>query len=63
MKINLTFMDPPVCDTSTLVSCTIGIELHGADEDTTGTFNGVPSVQPVHMWAMQLPQNSPLRRN
>ena len=58
LTITMKYTDPPISDKSTLVSGMIGFELH-----TDDTFNGVPSVQPHHMWAMQLPEDSPLRRN
>eukprot|EP00977_Amphora_coffeiformis_P009323 scaffold2120_cov169-Amphora_coffeaeformis.AAC.5 len=57
MTVTMKYLDLPIGDEATLVSGMIGFELHGDD-----TFNGVPSVQPHHMWAMQLPLDSPLRR-
>lgn len=56
MKVTMKYLDPPVSDESTLVAGIMGFEAHEK------TYNGVPSLQPHHMWAMKLPVNSPLRR-
>jgi len=56
MKVTLTYLDPQISDMSTLQAGIMGFELHKE------TFNDVPSVKPHHMWALNLPANSPLRR-
>lgn len=57
MKITLDYEDPPLSDVCRLQTGIMGFTLHH------DTFNGVPSVQPHHMWALKLPADSPLRRD
>ena len=59
MTISLMYKQPPVSDESTLTAGLMGYEVH----DGAVTFNGVPSVQPHHMWAMKLPPKSKARRH
>ncbi|CAB9517568.1 expressed unknown protein [Seminavis robusta] len=56
MKVTMKWKQPPVDDKATLVAGIMGFEKHEE------TFNGVPSLQPNHMWAMKLKLSSPLRR-
>ena len=56
LKITKTYMKPNVSDEATLTTGIMGFEIHEKD-----TFNGVPSLQPHHMWALELPTGSPLR--
>lgn len=55
MTITFKYKDPPISDESTLIAGIMGFQLH------IDTFNGEPSLQPNHMWAMELPPDSPLR--
>jgi len=55
MVVTMKYKNPPVSGDSELVTGVMGFELFEE------TFNGVPSVQPHHMWAMTLPTGSPLR--
>ena len=50
------YLDNPVSEESELTAGLMGFEVH------ENTFNGVPSVQPHHMWAMTLRPDSPARR-
>mmetsp|Transcript_26075 Transcript_26075/g.44445 ORF Transcript_26075/g.44445 Transcript_26075/m.44445 type:complete len:246 (-) Transcript_26075:216-953(-) len=56
MKITKKYLSTQVSDEATLTAGILGFRIH--DEDT---FNGVPSLQPHHMWALKLPLESPLR--
>lgn len=58
MTISMTYMQPPITDECTLTAGLMGFQIH----DGKQTFNGVPSVQPHHMWAMKLPPCSKVRR-
>ena len=55
MKVTMKYKSPPVSDEARLVAGIMGYELH------QDTFNGIPALQPNHMWAMKLPAGSPLR--
>ena len=59
MKITLKYLNPPISDTATLTAGILGFQLHHEEKET---FNGVPSLQPHHMWALELPHGSPLLR-
>lgn len=56
MEVVMKYVSPPIKENAKLVSGIMGFRLH--DE---GTANGIPSVQPHHMWAMKLRPNSPAR--
>lgn len=57
LKITLATKNPPVSDEAHLVAGIVGFQLH-AD-----TPNQVPSLEPHHMWALVLSDDSPLRGN
>jgi len=57
MKLSLTYVTPIVTDSAELNAGIIGFTIHAPEN----TFNQVPSVELTHMWAMMLPENSPLR--
>eukprot|EP00521_Asterionellopsis_glacialis_P008889 CAMPEP_0195286040 /NCGR_PEP_ID=MMETSP0707-20130614/3651_1 /TAXON_ID=33640 /ORGANISM="Asterionellopsis glacialis, Strain CCMP134" /LENGTH=386 /DNA_ID=CAMNT_0040345631 /DNA_START=81 /DNA_END=1241 /DNA_ORIENTATION=- len=57
MKITLTYLNHPVSDDSELTAGIMGFNIHEKD-----TFNGIPSLQPHHMWALKIPPSSPLRK-
>lgn len=56
MKITKKYLEEEISDDANLTAGIMGFEIHMED-----TFNGVPSLQPHHMWALELPTNSPLR--
>jgi Domain of unknown function (DUF4419) len=58
MTVSMTYQQPPMSADSTLIAGLMGYTV----EPPKKTFNGVPSVQPHHMWAMKLPTDSPARR-
>jgi len=53
----MTYKDQPVSDEAHLVAGILGFQLH-AD-----TPNQVPSLEPHHMWALVLTDDSPVRGN
>ena len=55
VELSLTYLDPVIKDTAMLTSGIMGFTLHDSEA-------GVPCLAPHHMWAMQLPMSSPLRR-
>eukprot|EP00529_Nitzschia_sp_RCC80_P021438 CAMPEP_0113518314 /NCGR_PEP_ID=MMETSP0014_2-20120614/42815_1 /TAXON_ID=2857 /ORGANISM="Nitzschia sp." /LENGTH=389 /DNA_ID=CAMNT_0000415747 /DNA_START=299 /DNA_END=1468 /DNA_ORIENTATION=- /assembly_acc=CAM_ASM_000159 len=59
MTISMVWQQPPVKDEATLTAGLMGYQVHDGRE----TFNGIPSVQPHHMWAMKLPPDSKVRRH
>jgi hypothetical protein len=59
LNIVMTWCSPPIEDEAQLVSGIMGFTFH----PEKATFNGVPSLQPHHMWAMMLPPDSPLRES
>jgi len=59
MEISLTYVTPVITDSAELKAGIIGFTIHAPEN----TFNQVPSVELTHMWAMMLPENSPLRSN
>ena len=76
MKVSLTWCNPPISDTSTLVAGMIGFKLHSGENIPAENENGsttssdgdevpeaVPSLEPNHLWAMLLPPTSPLRNS
>jgi len=57
LKIKLATKNPPVSDEAHLVAGIVGFHLHEE------TVNQVPSLEPHHMWALVLSDDSPLRGN
>jgi len=58
LQVNLTYTAPPLSGDAWLEAGIMGSWLHREQD----TFNRVPSLEPHHMWAMKLSEQSPLRR-
>eukprot|EP00566_Odontella_aurita_P025372 CAMPEP_0113534302 /NCGR_PEP_ID=MMETSP0015_2-20120614/5088_1 /TAXON_ID=2838 /ORGANISM="Odontella" /LENGTH=120 /DNA_ID=CAMNT_0000433457 /DNA_START=464 /DNA_END=827 /DNA_ORIENTATION=- /assembly_acc=CAM_ASM_000160 len=56
MTITMKYLKPPIQDEAELSAGILGFEIHEKD-----TFNGVPSFQPYHAWALKLAPNSKIR--
>ena len=59
MKLSLEIRNPVDSDDADLIGGIAGFVIVRPEK----TYNQVPSVQPHHMWAMLLPNNSPLRHH
>ncbi|CAB9501545.1 expressed unknown protein [Seminavis robusta] len=58
VKVEMTWCSPPVSEVTNVIGGTMGFQLHPGDR----TSNGIPSLQPVHMWAMMIPGGSKIPR-
>jgi len=58
LTITKKFLNPPISEEAKLTAGIMGFKIHSGEGCT---FNGVPLLQPHHMWALELPANSPIR--
>lgn len=58
-KVSMTWCNPPISEQVQLTAGVMGFQFHKGE----CTSNGVPSLQPVHMWAMMIASDSKLPRS